>query len=173
VRPYQKNPTLSSAPAFRRRVHAAAFILIRARAGAACRDWGSVFIPLFLALSMAVCCAGCAAVQGGHPADDESQPRAVRRTANAIPLIEVSWRRCPARPGPPPVADAPCAERRCCARQVALLPLPRTNRTSLVPPLVLSGHAASLTPYRWRCSSFSSASSPNTSTAPRPRASPP
>jgi hypothetical protein len=26
-------------------------------------------------------------------------------------------------------------------------PLPRTNRTSLVPPLVLSGHAASLTPY--------------------------
>ena len=26
---------------------------------------------------------------------------------------------------------------------------PRTNRTSLVPPLVLSGHAASLTPYRW------------------------
>ena len=27
-------------------------------------------------------------------------------------------------------------------------PLPRTNRTSLVPPLVLSGHAASLTPYR-------------------------
>ena len=26
--------------------------------------------------------------------------------------------------------------------------LPRTNRTSLVPPLVLSGHAASLTPYR-------------------------
>ena len=25
-------------------------------------------------------------------------------------------------------------------------PLPRTNRTSLVPPLVLSGHAASLTP---------------------------
>ena len=28
---------------------------------------------------------------------------------------------------------------------MALLPLPRTNRTSLVPPLVLSGHAASLT----------------------------
>jgi hypothetical protein len=27
-------------------------------------------------------------------------------------------------------------------------PLPRTNRTSLVPPLVLSGHAASLTPYK-------------------------
>ena len=27
-------------------------------------------------------------------------------------------------------------------------PPPRTNRTSLVPPLVLSGHAASLTPYR-------------------------
>ena len=27
--------------------------------------------------------------------------------------------------------------------------LPRTNRTSLVPPLVLSGHAASLTPYRF------------------------
>jgi hypothetical protein len=27
-------------------------------------------------------------------------------------------------------------------------PLPRSNRTSLVPPLVLSGHAASLTPYR-------------------------
>jgi len=26
-------------------------------------------------------------------------------------------------------------------------PLPRTNRTSLVPPLVLTGHAASLTPY--------------------------
>ena len=26
-------------------------------------------------------------------------------------------------------------------------PLPRTNRTSLVPPLVLSGHAASLTSY--------------------------
>jgi len=26
-------------------------------------------------------------------------------------------------------------------------PLPRTNRTSLVPPLVLSGHAATLTPY--------------------------
>ena len=26
-------------------------------------------------------------------------------------------------------------------------PFPRTNRTSLVPPLVLSGHAASLTPY--------------------------
>ena len=29
-------------------------------------------------------------------------------------------------------------------------PLPRTNRTSLVPPLVLSGHAASLTPYSGR-----------------------
>ena len=28
-------------------------------------------------------------------------------------------------------------------------PLPRANWTSLVPPLVLSGHAASLTPYRW------------------------
>ena len=34
----------------------------------------------------------------------------------------------PARPPPPPL-------------------LPRTNRTSLVPPLVLSGHTASLTPY--------------------------
>jgi len=28
-------------------------------------------------------------------------------------------------------------------------PFPRTNRTSLIPPLVLSGHVASLTPYRW------------------------
>ena len=30
--------------------------------------------------------------------------------------------------------------------RVASPPFPRTNRTSLVPPLVLSGHAASLTP---------------------------
>ena len=29
-------------------------------------------------------------------------------------------------------------------------PLPRTNRTSLIPPPVLSGHAASLTPYSGR-----------------------
>ena len=42
------------------------------------------------------------------------------------------------RPGPERVRPrAGCAS----------TPLPRTNRTSLVPPLVLSGHAASLTPY--------------------------
>ena len=39
-------------------------------------------------------------------------------------------------PAPPPLPSPPTA------------PLPRTNRTSLVPPLVLSGHAASLTPFR-------------------------
>ena len=32
-------------------------------------------------------------------------------------------------------------------RKVAIPSAPRTKRTSLVPPLVLSGHAASLTPY--------------------------
>ena len=32
------------------------------------------------------------------------------------------------------------------AEMVEPPPLPPTNRTSLVPPLVLSGHAASLTP---------------------------
>jgi hypothetical protein len=42
------------------------------------------------------------------------------------------------RPGPERVRPrAGCAS----------TPLPRTNRTSLVPPIVLSGHAASLTPY--------------------------
>jgi hypothetical protein len=43
----------------------------------------------------------------------------------------------------------PGSERRASsrARSRAPAPFPRTNRTSLVPPLVLSGHAASLTPY--------------------------
>ena len=44
-------------------------------------------------------------------------------------------------------ARACLTERRAARRRAAPPPLPRTTGTSLVPPLVLSGHAASLTPY--------------------------
>ena len=76
-------------------------------------------------------------------------------------------RAAPRRPAPPRAAPRPAPHGRCAqtgrarrrwarrrsrrrrgssrARRESPLPLPRTNRTSLVPPLVLSGHVASLT----------------------------
>ena len=60
------------------------------------------------------------------PTPELQQPRAIERGRRAA-QVAPGDRGCPRGPPPPP------------------LPLPRTNRTSLVPPLVLSGHAASLT----------------------------